>query len=191
MSSLRQLHPVEYRTWKGMRARCYSPCNANMGNYQKDGIKVCQRWDSFDNFYCDMGDRPDGYTLDRIDSNKDYSPENCRWATWTTQAKNRGTFNRMYTYNGKTQCLKDWAKELNIYYQTLVLRVKRFPKLSFDEIVKYQDPRKRKFNWEGKEYSVKELCMKFNIPVQNFYDRFRKGWELNRILITPVVSKCS
>lgn len=191
MSSLRQLHPVEYRTWKGMRARCYSPCNANMGNYQKDGIKVCQRWDSFDNFYCDMGGRPDGYTLDRIDSNKDYSPENCRWATWTTQAKNRGAFNRMYTYNGKTQCLKDWAKELNIYYQTLVLRVKRFPKLSFDEIVKYQDPRKRKFNWEGKEYSVKELCMKFNIPIQNFYDRFHKGWELNRILTTPVVSKCS
>lgn len=186
MSSLRQLHPAEYRVWKGMRARCYSPCNTNMGKYQEKGIKVCSRWDSFDNFYADMGDRPTGYTLDRIDGDKDYSPDNCRWASWDTQAKNRKGFNIDITYSGKTQCLKDWAREYGIHYQTLVARLKRFPKLSFEEILNYQDPRKSMVEWNGKLYSREELCSLYNIPIQNFYDRIHKGWNLERILTTPV-----
>lgn len=186
MSSLRQLHPVEYRAWKGMRARCYSPCNKHMGKYQEEGIKVCERWNSFDNFYADMGDRPEGYTLDRIDSSKDYSSENCRWASWSTQAKNRRDFNTIITYNGKTQCLKDWAKEYGIYYQTLVARIKRFPTLSFEEILKYKDPRSFKILWKGKEYSRDELCALYNIPKVNFYDRVHKGWSLEKVLTTPI-----
>jgi len=186
MSSLRKAHPIEYRTWKAMRARCSAPCNKNIRNYQKNGIKVCDRWNSFANFYSDMGDRPEGCTLDRIDNTKDYSPENCRWATWTTQAKNRGDFNITIAYNGKTQCLKDWAKEYNILYTTLVARMKRFPSLSFDEILNYQDPRTKKLLWNGKEYSRAELCAMYNIPKQNFYDRVHKGWSLEKILKTPV-----
>ena len=85
----------------------------------------------------DMGDRPDGHTIDRINPRGDYCPENCRWATWDIQAKNRGSFNRIITYKGKTQCLKDWAKEYGIHYQTLVARVKNFPQLSFEEILHY------------------------------------------------------
>lgn len=186
MSSLRQLHPVEYRIWKGMRARCTAPCNAQMGHYQKDGIKVCERWNSFDNFYHDMGDRPDGYSIDRIDTKGDYCPENCRWASWDTQAKNRGDFNTIITYNGKTMCLKDWAKEYGIHYQTLVARVKRFPQLSFEEILNYEDPRHSKIEWQGAKYTKEELCSMYNIPLQNFYDRKHKGWSIERILTTPV-----
>lgn len=189
MNSLRSLHPIEYRTWKAMRARCSAPCLANTGNYQKKHIKVCNRWNSFDNFYNDMGDRPDGYSLDRIDTNGDYCPENCRWASWSTQAKNRGSFNINITYNGKTQCLKDWAKEYNIYYQTLVARVKNFPQLSFEEILNYKDPRSKKIKWQGKMYSRDELCTMYNIPKINFYDRIHKGWNLERILTTPVKKK--
>lgn len=188
MSSLRQLHPVEYRTWKAIRARCYAPCNADVGNYQKAGIKVCERWNSFANFYADMGDRPEGHTIDRIDCSKDYSPDNCRWATWSTQAKNRVSFNKVFTYKGKTQCLKDWAKEYGIYYQTLVARIKRFPELSFGEILNYQDPRSKKILWQGKEYTREELCTIYNIPLQNFYDRKHKGWSLEKILTTPIAS---
>ena len=191
MSSLRQLHPVEYRIWKAMRARCSAPCNANMGNYQKYGIKVCKRWDSFDAFYLDMGDRPDGYTIDRIDPKKDYSPENCRWASWETQAKNRGNFNIIFTYKGKTMCLKDWAKEYNIHYQTLVARVKKFPQLSFEEILNYKDPRHSKIEWQGKMYTKEELCSIYNIPIQNFYDRNHKGWSIERILTTPIKKACN
>lgn len=186
MSSLRQLHPVEYRIWKGMRARCTAPCNAQVGHYQKDGIKVCERWNFFDNFYHDMGDRPDGYSIDRIDTKGDYCPENCRWASWDTQAKNRGDFNTIITYNGKTRCLKDWAREYGIHYQTLVARVKRFPQLSFEEILNYEDPRHSKIEWQGAKYTKEELCSMYNIPLQNFYDRKHKGWSIERILTTPV-----
>ena len=189
MNNLRRLHPVEYRIWKGMRARCNAPSFKHAGNYQKDGIKVCKRWDSFENFYHDMGDRPVGYTIDRINPKGDYCPENCRWATWDVQAKNRGSFNKMITYKGKTQCLKDWAKEYGIHYQTLVARVKNFPQLSFDEIIHYEDPRTKKFTWQGNKYSRKELCDMYKIPLINFYDRVHKGWTLEKILTTPVKSK--
>lgn len=189
MSSLKKLHPNEYRVWKGMRARCSAPCNINRGCYQKKGIKVCQRWDSFDNFFEDMGERPAGYTIDRIDNDKGYSPDNCRWASYSTQAKNRGGFNLTYTYNGKTQCLKDWARECGIYYNTLVSRIKRNPTLTFEEILQYIDPRKKKIVWQGKEYTSDELCSLYNIPKSNFYDRIHKGWSLENILTTPVISK--
>ena len=186
MSSLRQLHPVEYRAWKAMRSRCYSKSNASVGNYQKAGIKVCERWDSFDNFYNDMGPKPSGYTLDRIDNSKNYCPENCRWASWSTQAKNRGTFNTVITFEGKTQCLKDWAREYGIHYQTLVQRIKRFPELSFKEILQYKDPRSQLILWQNQKYTREELCQLYHIPLQNFYDRWHKGWSLERILTTPI-----
>lgn len=157
-----------------------------MGNYQKEGIKVCERWNSFANFYSDMGDRPEGFTLDRINTKGDYCPENCRWASWDTQAKNRGSFNTVITYKGKTQCLKDWAKEYSIHYQTLVAWMKNFPNLSFEEILHYQDPRNEKIEWQGVKYSRDELCTKYNIPKANFYDRIHKGWTLEKILTTPI-----
>lgn len=186
MSSLRKQHPIEYRTWQAMRARCYAPSNANVGNYQKLGIKVCERWDSFDNFYADMGDKPDGYSLDRIDNSGNYEPGNCRWATVDTQVRNRGDFNTNVTYNGKTQCLKDWAKEYKIDYTTLVFRIKRFPELTFEEILNYQDPRSKKLLWQGKEYTRDELCAMYDIPKVNFYDRIHKGWSLEKTLTTSI-----
>ena len=127
----------EYRAWKGMKSRCYSPCNKNMGKYQALNIEVCGRWkNSFDNFMDDMGKCPEGYTLDRIDPTKDYSPENCRWASWKTQSSNRGNFNKVFTYQGKTMILKDWAKHFNIKYTTLYTRMHRGG-LSFEDAVNY------------------------------------------------------
>lgn len=189
MISLRKLHPVEYRTWKGMKARCYAPCNQNVGNYQKDNIGVCERWNSFANFFNDMGERPEGCTLDRIDPKGNYSPENCRWASWETQAKNRGNFNINITYKGKTKCLKDWSKEYKIKYSTLVARMKKFKDLSFEEILNYKDPRSNKIEWQGNMYTRDELCSLYNIPKQNFYDRIHKGWSMEKILNTPVICR--
>ena len=142
MISNRQLHPREYRIWKGMRARVSAPCNRNMGNYQKFGIKVCERWDSFDNFISDMGLCPEGYSIDRIDTTGNYCPENCRWTDQTTQCKNRGYFTPLFELNGERKILKDWAKEFNINYTTLRHRIFKLH-LTLEEAINYHDPRKK------------------------------------------------
>lgn len=79
-----------YKSWADMIARCFNPKRAGYDNYGARGIKVCQRWrDSFAAFYSDMGERPDGRSLDRINNEGDYEPGNCRWATREEQNRNQ------------------------------------------------------------------------------------------------------
>jgi len=110
---LAKLRCSEYRSWKDLRARCNNPNNQDYKDYGGRGIKVCQRWDNFENFYADMGDRPSGMTVDRIDVNGDYEPNNCRWATPTQQANNKRT-NRCIEWNGQSKTLMEWSRETGI-----------------------------------------------------------------------------
>lgn len=128
-----------YRAWKAMKARCYAPCNINDGSYQKLGIKVCDRWiNSFDNFMDDMGKAPSSkHSLDRIENDKEYSPSNCRWALQDVQCKNRGSFNRNFSYNGEVKVLKDWAKYFDVKYTTLRHRI-LVQGMSFEEALKFK-----------------------------------------------------
>lgn len=109
-----------------MKARCYAPsfANSNRQYYQQDGIQVCDEWrESFDSFMKDMGPMPgDNYSIERVDIYGDYCPENCKWIPMSQQQKNRRN-SRMYTINGKTMCLKDWARFFGISYTALHKRV--------------------------------------------------------------------
>lgn len=90
----------EYRAWCEMRKRCNTKTTSNYKYYGGRGIRVCERWDDFANFIADMGKKPEpSFSLDRIDANGDYTPKNCRWASWKDQCRNkRGTM--MIEHNG-------------------------------------------------------------------------------------------
>jgi hypothetical protein len=113
-----------YKCWHSMIQRCTNPNNSSYADYGGRGITVCERWQHFMNFYADMGERPLNMTLDRVDNNGPYSPENCRWATTSEQSRNT-RHTRMITFNGRTQCLQDWATEIGISHATIASRLKR------------------------------------------------------------------
>jgi hypothetical protein len=113
----------EYRSYTAMLNRCCNPNNHAFENYLGRGIAVCDRWlESFENFYADMGPRPSKHSLDRIDNNGPYSPENCRWATSKQQNGNRRD-NIWILYNGVKKPLIEWAKEYNMCHTTLRKRL--------------------------------------------------------------------
>lgn len=78
-----------YRCWVSMRFRCSNPNHHRWKDYGGRGIRVCERWESFENFYADMGNRPDGYSIERINVNGNYEPSNCKWIPLADQSKNR------------------------------------------------------------------------------------------------------
>lgn len=100
-----------YSVWVSMMQRCTNPKSQSYVNYGGRGIKVCERWLDFENFYEDMGE-PDGLTLERVDNDGDYEPGNCMWASRGEQARNNRR-NNLITWDGRTQCLTDWCEELS------------------------------------------------------------------------------
>lgn len=111
-----------FQTWCEMRYRCENPEKWQYKYYGGRGIAVCERWSKFENFVSDMGNRPEGTTLDRIDSNGNYSPENCRWATKKQQANNSRN-NRRITVRGESMTVAEASDRYGVKAQTIYARL--------------------------------------------------------------------
>jgi hypothetical protein len=129
-------HP-DYSIWIKMKSRCLNPNDKSYNNYGGRGIKVCKTWqESFVSFIDDMGWRPNNkYSIERIDYNKDYCPDNCKWILKSEQTKNCRRV-KLIAYNGKEHCLTDLCKLLGLVYSTMRHRVYDLG-IPFEEAVKY------------------------------------------------------
>lgn len=132
---------AEYQTWCGMRARCHNKKCKEFRFYGAKGVSVCKRWDSFSNFYSDMGDRPTNkHSIDRIDPSGNYEPGNCRWATNAEQGRNKR--NSIYiTIQGETKTINEWAERLKKSAGAIRARMHRG--MSPMDAVLYMRPPKR------------------------------------------------
>lgn len=119
----------EYYVWKAVKARCLNPKYPGYKDYGGRGIKVCDRWlhpyHGFQNFLADMGRRPEGTSLDRIDNESGYCRENCKWSTSKEQNRNRRS-NVSIDYKGETHTLVEWSEILDIPYGCLRMRHSRY-----------------------------------------------------------------
>jgi hypothetical protein len=111
-----------YTSWSKMKSRCLNPNDDNYYLYGGRGIFICEKWLSFEGFLADMGERPEGMTLDRIDSDKEYSLENCRWSTPLEQTLNRGVTVKL-TYKGETYLLVNWCNRLHLDRKLMYSRI--------------------------------------------------------------------
>lgn len=122
--AVRSAHSRTYDIWADMRKRCSMPTHRFFHRYGGRGITVCSRWSDFRLFLADMGEAPAGFSIDRIDNNKGYEPQNCRWATKTEQARNKSS-SRLLTVAGETLPLAVWAEKTGLSYYTIYLRLRR------------------------------------------------------------------
>lgn len=113
-----------YRVWIAMRQRCENPNNEAFANYGGRGIKVCERWADFANFFADMGLPPPKHQIDRIDNDKGYEPGNCRWVIQKVNLNNKRT-SRKVEWQGETLTITQWAERLGYHQRTLFNRLGR------------------------------------------------------------------
>src|SRR5688572_1102970 len=116
-------HPL-YSIWTGMKYRCQNPKARKYVIYGGRGIKVCERWNDFANFLADMGERPAGMTIERIDNDGDYEPSNCRWATQKEQERNKST-NVKFLFQGKERCVAEIAELTGVPRYYIYARLRR------------------------------------------------------------------
>lgn len=131
-------HPL-YNVWKAMRHRCRNPNSDCWKHYGGRGITICDRWDSFHNFLSDIGPKPKGYTLDRIDNDGNYEPSNCRWATRREQMRNQSV-TRWVMIEGKRHRAADLSDISGIKTDSIVERASQG--LSYQEVI---SPERRVF----------------------------------------------
>lgn len=166
----------EYAAWRAMRNRCTNPRCWNYSDYGGRGISVCDRWmRSFDAFYADMGPRPDGLSLDRIDNEKGYSPGNCRWADKGEQQRNRRV-SRSVVWQGRPRSVASLERKAGLPKGVLSARLDAgwSVERAIEEPATIKKPRHEVF---GEVLTTKQVCERYGVARQSFNRRLREGWS--------------
>ena len=175
----------EYKIWKGIKNRVTNPNRYDADHYFNKGINCSDEWfNCFEQFYYDLGPCPNkDSSVDRINNDLGYCKENCRWASKTEQTSNRGEFNCIFTYNGESKVLKEWARIFNIKYTTLYTRIYR-SNMSFEEAINFNN--ELIFTINSETHTLKEWCKIYNIEHDIVYNRYNKHkWSIEEALSIP------
>ena len=164
-----------YRIWGNMKDRCYRKNSPFYDRYGGRGIAVCDDWLDFGLFatWALGHGYNDDLSIDRIDNDKGYSPENCRWTTQYIQSRNTSR-NRLITYNGKTMVAIDWAKALGISYSSLNERIAKYGLQAAMTMEKHYTPAIGEIEYNGKKMLAPEWAKLFGICRSTMYKRFKK-----------------
>jgi hypothetical protein len=182
-------HPL-YNIWIGMIDRCRNPNNISYKRYGDRGIQVCDRWmNSIESFAEDMGPRPSAvHSIDRLDNDGPYSPENCEWRTSAEQNRNQCS-NVWFEHEGRKMVISDWAKELGVERKTLIHRLKIGVPVAIAFSAEARNlPGQRRFEIveiDGESLNVRDWCERYGITTFLYYRRIKQGWDSKRAILTP------
>ena len=166
--------------YRGMKQRCYNENSINFRYYGGKGVFICDEWlNDCEKFYewSIKNGYSDNLTIDRIDSDKEYSPDNCKWSSKSEQAYNRSMSVKL-TLNGRTMYMTEWAKELGIDKKTLSWRYRNG--WSDEEILSNKKDITLTYNGESK--NLLEWSKQTGIKKSTLWDRYNKGWKVKDIL---------
>lgn len=173
-----------YRSWRGALARCYNPRATGFERYGGRGIKVCDRWRSdYQAFLADMGPRPPGHTLDRIDNDKPYEPGNCRWATPSEQNNNQRTNHRL-TIGTVTRTVAQWARLVGL--RAVTLRTRLRDGWTAEAAVTTPARSAEILTVEGESKTLEAWAAHTGIAIFTLRSRLQKGWPPTAVISRPV-----
>lgn len=175
----------EYQAWQDMIKRCTNPKSRNFKYWGGRGIKICRQWrQSFETFLSDVGPRPGPkHSLDRVNGNRGYYPNNIRWATRLQQNRNRRDTLKVY-HKGRWWVLNDLADELGIDKSTMRQRLKynKYRNLPIDRPA---EGGSTIYTFRGKSHCNAEWARIIGIRPMTLLSRFKRGWSLSKALTTP------
>jgi hypothetical protein len=184
-------HTRIYKIWQGMKERCFNTKHNSYPDYGGRGITVCERWMAFTHFLADMGEPPQGTSLDRIDVDGPYCKENCRWATASEQQRNKRNANKL-TFDGKTQSIWDWVEELGLDYELVRARLRLGWSIddaltvTFEEAKQQRIVKESRFvEYQGVTRSLNEWAALAGLRKDTLAWRMRTGWSLEKAMTTP------
>ncbi len=170
-----------YRIWNGMRSRCTNPNIPVYIHYGGRGITLCERWRKFENFLADMGEPPNGHSIERRNNDGNYEPDNCLWLPMEKQAQNRRG-NTYVEIGGETVCVAEAARRLGVGHATIRYRLK---KAVHKKDISAPVGRDIFLTLNGETLNMTQWSAKLGIKRTTISERHKKGWSVERVLRVP------